>query len=224
MDILARLLKGKRGAKVLSFGHPDILALPEELAPIFGQMLAKDNAGVLASRKQHPNPNIVGSAKIVFRAMSAELHVIDKSMLYGVDETGDMNLPIAPQHHGAYDLVVDPGTTEHCFNVAQALKNAAEAVAVGGHIYHMVPLCHWNHGFWNFSPGVFADFYDSDNGFEVIRLEGIKRHRWVPVHAHGKFEIENHGRKLNLLCIARKIAAVPIKYPIQFKYREMLRS
>jgi hypothetical protein len=55
--------------------------------------------------------------------------------------------------------VLDCGTTEHCFNVGQAIINAAHAVKPGGAIFHCFPMCVMNHGFWNASPTAFKDFY-----------------------------------------------------------------
>lgn len=74
------------------------------------------------------------------------------------------------QNLGQYDVVLDCGTLEHCANVTNAFINAANAVRVGGHIIHHLPLNMLNHGYWNISPVWYADFY-RHNRFKLERLE-----------------------------------------------------
>jgi hypothetical protein len=220
VEIIADLVRDiPRPCRVLSFGHPDVLASPEELEAALGQRVEVDNEGVRESRNYHPGADIIGSAKVVFDALGAELVVLDKREVYGVDGVVDLNEPIGAEHRGRYDLVIDPGTTEHIFNVAQALKNVADTVKVGGFVYHMVPLCNFNHGFWNFSPVTFTQFYSAENGFELLQMRGSRRGRWVDVNPTGKFKLSNDGIKLSLMCIARRISAAEITFPaLQSKY------
>ena len=37
---------------------------------------------------------------------------------------------------GRFDLVVDPGTLEHCFDIAQAFDNVCSLLAEGGFVVH----------------------------------------------------------------------------------------
>ena len=205
----------------LSFGHPDILATPGELVPFLGTVLSPDNAGVIESRLGSPSGDIVGAARGVFSAVGAKLTVVDKRKVYGVDAVVDLNEPLPESYKRKYGLVIDPGTTEHCFNVAQALKNAAEAVSVGGYIYHMVPMASWNHGYWNFSPIAFMEFYSEENGFRVLRIEAaLKRKNLTPVDTKLKFEIPNGGRNVLLMCCVQRIREVEVTYPgMQGKYQ-----
>ena len=215
VDIIAGLMSNltdRKPLSVLSFGHPDILATPLELKH-WGEF-TPDNAEVLRERNYHPKPNIIGNAKPLFKALGGELFVIDIRKTNGVDEIGDLNYAIRPF---ANDIVIDPGTSEHCFNVGQALVNMARCVSMGGYIYHMVPLCHWNHGFWNFSPCAFNDFYEQ-NGFEVVTLQAEYRGYFQPVVTKGKFEIPTKGRKLNLMCIAKRVKDIDIGFPTQYKW------
>jgi SAM-dependent methyltransferase len=76
----------------------------------------------------------------------------------------DLNVPV-PELYNQYDMVFDGGTLEHCFNVKQVFSNIVNLVKVGGIILHAVPMNGWvGHGFYQFSPGLFFDFYDA-NGF-----------------------------------------------------------
>lgn len=218
---IAKLVMAVPGPRrVLSFGHPDILATPEELLPILGKVVGTHNEAVRQDRNYLTDAGIVGSAKIVFEALWASLDVLDIRESFGVTDLVDLNTPVPTKYKNRYTVVVDPGTSEHIFNVAQALKTAAEAVVVGGYVYHMVPMAHWNHGYWNFSPVAFSQFYSEQNGFVVTRLEAQRNGQVFQVEASKKFKIDNNGFRLHLLCIAQKVCAVPeITFPNQGKWK-----
>ncbi len=83
----------------------------------------------------------------------------------------DLNLPLPERHRGQFDAVIDFGTLEHVFDVAQALRNCAALLRPGGQVLHVVPgnnLC--GHGFWQFSPEAFLSFYTDRNGFRDTRV------------------------------------------------------
>lgn len=217
IGLLANLLLPKP-CQIVSFGHPDVLATPDELEPIFGRTLPIDPAGVIKARgKGTVKSNIVGNARIVAEALGGTLDVWEASpKLYNVDYVIDLNHPFPVKSYA--DLVIDPGTSEHCFNVGTALVNMANFVKKGGFIYHRVPLCHWNHGFWNFSPCAFGDFYEQ-NGFKILTLAAESKGKLqTEAHHYKKFEIANHGRKLQLICVAQKVEDGPAAFPKQFKF------
>lgn len=72
---------------------------------------------------------------------------------------------------GAFDLVLDCGTTEHCVNPCQALVNAAAACRPGGRVFHHLPVTMVNHGYWNVCPSYLRDFYQTANGFTIEHCE-----------------------------------------------------
>ncbi|HEY6021417.1 MAG TPA: hypothetical protein VIY48_16375 [Candidatus Paceibacterota bacterium] len=203
------------GFSTISFGHPDILASPDDLLPILGVRLPIDNQGI--GHRSGMKSDAVGNARLVFGALGSQMTIVEIRKTYNVDAIVDLNFPI---DLGRYDLVIDPGTSEHCFNVGQALVNMAKCVKVGGWIYHRVPLCHWNHGFWNFSPCAFNDFYLA-NGFDVI-LNAECGGRMHPVKTKkgdgGKWFSPRDGRKWQLVCTAQRIKDKDIGFPMQSKY------
>lgn len=78
----------------------------------------------------------------------------------------DLNQPIENNLIDKYNLVYDGGTTEHCFNVFQVMANAIKLLKIGGSVIHQLPMSGYvNHGFYQFSPTFFFDFYEA-NGFE----------------------------------------------------------
>jgi SAM-dependent methyltransferase len=82
-----------------------------------------------------------------------------------------------PSHlSGSAQLVIDMGTSEHIFNVAQVFKNIVQLLKVGGVVIHLSPVSWFNHGFYNFNPLLFNEFYTA-NGFRRLEHHLI----WSPL-------------------------------------------
>lgn len=87
------------------------------------------------------------------------------------DIIGDLNVPFPEELWNRYDLVFDSGTAEHCFNIKEVLGNAVRALKVGGRVMHILPMSGFaGHGFYQFSPDLFAAFYGK-NGFGEIDIK-----------------------------------------------------
>lgn len=126
----------------------------------------------------------------------------------------DLNQPVRFVQH---DLVIDPGTLEHCFNIGQAFMNAAGAVKLGGRIFHGSPMSMLNHGFYNLNPTLFGFFYQS-NGFEIERIEarsmgGIGNE--IPMRLHARFAGDGNSA---IYCLAKRIEEKTFMFPTQNKY------
>lgn len=139
----------------------------------------------------------------------------------------NLNRPLPAEFTDRYDLVYDGGTLEHCFNAPQVMANAVAALRQGGTVIHHVPLNNWvNHGFYQFSPCLFFDFYET-NGFTNLTLKVHRLHRgkesitdYDPVSPP---EGLSNGRE-RALCFfyATKAKAVAeITFPIQGHYRNV---
>jgi len=118
-----------------------------------------------------------------------------------------------------YDLIIDPGTLEHCFNVGQAFAHVLAALDVGGRVYHIGPVSMVNHGFWNVSPTAVYDWYEA-NGCEVemFRLVATGDREYLTLDA-------KQGRRRFVVpaestyrAIVRKVRSVPLTWPVQAKY------
>lgn len=84
----------------------------------------------------------------------------------GVDRVVDLNRPILPSLAGQADLLIDPGTLEHIFDLRRALENVVELLAPGGIAYHHTPLNWVDHGFVNPCPCFWVRGYEAQ-GFTV---------------------------------------------------------
>lgn len=102
---------------------------------------------------------------------AASIASIDASNYENASFIHDLNLPLPEQMKNKFSAAIDFGTLEHMFNYPQALKNAMESVATGGH-FLCVTQCNGfiGHGFYQFSPELFFRALSAENGFELEYL------------------------------------------------------
>lgn len=83
----------------------------------------------------------------------------------------DLNFDPAPEEHwGAFDVVLNFGTTEHVFNQLNSFKVIHDTAKVGGFIFHQVPTVGYlNHGYWTYSIKTFVDLAAA-NEYEVVSM------------------------------------------------------
>jgi hypothetical protein len=195
---------------VLSLGYPDLLVTPEECRALLG--VVPETFTDFGS--WHGVKHRLPETHTVFAALGARLRCVDITASRGAEEPVDLNYPV---QLGSYDLVIDPGTTEHCFNVGVAIMNAANAVKPGGAIFHGPPLSMVNHGFYNFCPTLLHDFY-TQNGW-VIEAFGARGNLGngepVALHPTQRF---GAAPEAALYCVAVRKNDAPLKFPTQTKY------
>lgn len=213
--------------RILSLGYPDILASPAALAKIFGVDVMRkvavraDSAKIVRWHNAGAMTDSVAEAGALFEALGFELDVLDLVQARGGEILQDLNVPMAASLHERYAAVIDAGTLEHCFNIAQAATNIAQAVALGGFVMHGNPLNMYNHGFYNLNPTWYHDFYEA-NGFCVesaqIVVDAVTdAPRVAPAPAFGRFRAIPDNA--SLLVIARRKSISTIAWPVQTKYR-----
>lgn len=219
--------------KILSLGYPDLLVNPSDLAQTFGTDIAKKlifHPDSKAIAKWHNIESIttdIVESKHLFQLLGYELDVLDITQSRGDEIICDLNEPCPEELHGQYGIVIDSGTCEHCFNIAQAVKNLANMVSVGGYILQGNPLNMYNHGFYNLNPTWYFDAY-TNNGFSIEHLEIIED----PVFNPKVYDVPSYQRfhqvpeNASLIAIAKKDTQKEFRWPIQHKYQEnpMLRG
>ena len=226
---IARRRETRPALRGLFLAYPDLLLPKAALAAMVGdELLAKvptrDDAAAIW--KYHglagvtdPMFDSVG----LFRALGVEPTVIDVARLRGMERIVDLNQPLPEDLVQAFDLVVDTGTCEHCFNVGQAFANACNALDVGGVLVHAAPVTRINHGFWSFNPTVYPDFFE-DNGFRLQLLVGVEGSL---SQGFRTFKIEPFSRaqlppEAGVYVIAERAEVRPLRWPVQRKYRGMI--
>jgi SAM-dependent methyltransferase len=122
-----------------------------------------------------------GFADDLLRSLGAtSVDALDYSDFEGASFTGDLNGPIDLGQQ--FDTVIDFGTSEHIFNVAEALRNCIRLCKVGGNILHSLPAnSDCGHGFYQLSPALFFALYSANNGFsdtEVFIADLMDERHW----------------------------------------------
>lgn len=86
----------------------------------------------------------------------------------------DLNGPIDLGRR--FDIVMNIGTLEHVFNVAQGFKTVHDHTRPGGFMLHGMPFTGWvEHGFYNFNPTIIWDLAASnDYRIEMFVYSEIK--------------------------------------------------
>lgn len=215
----------KESSRALSFGYPDVLADSDQLAALFGEeirdklKIREDGARIAAWHNMTGKIAHVVETLSLFSALGLELETIDVHPSRGVERKVDLNHPLPADLAARYGLVLDLGTIEHCFNIGQAITNAAQATALGGFVVHANPMSMVNHGFYNLSPTFYVDFYEQ-NGFEVVFMSGIAGR--VPDYTF--FDIDSMKRiqvaaDCSIIAVVRRREMRPIVWPTQAKYR-----
>lgn len=217
---------GCASRRVCALGYPDILVGPEQLRLILGDEVTAglryraDSAEILGWHGAPDDVRRVPDAAALFSALGWELEVVDITAARGGEIILDLNEPLPADMKQRFAMVIDAGTLEHCFNIGRAVQNVAEFVAAGGAVVHGNPANMFNHGFYNLNPTWYYDFYEQ-NGYviELLRLVsyGPQGARVAEVPPFARF----HGIPENsiLLAVARRADIVPIRWPIQRKYR-----
>lgn len=207
---------------ILSLGYPDILATKEQLATLFqGSVIesleTRDDAiDVAAMHNMEGLVHWCVESYALFRAMNVNFEVIDFTDWTGSEIVFDLNQPIYKEWHEKYDLVIDPGTTEHVFNIAQVMINILLITKKDGYIYHQTPFSLPNHGFYSISPTFYIDFYEENDAvlesYKILSLAEDEKDlniREPFSHTHGTSSI-----------LVKKVKhKEEIAFPIQGKYK-----
>lgn len=216
VKLLAPILKGR---EVLCLGYPDLIMSPEVAKTQFGVDVGGWDGGV-----GYGLPPRIAETKELFAALGAvRTYVVDVRSYDRVDRAGfDLNMP-HPEVDKSFDLVIDPGTMEHCANVGQALMTAAGAVRGAGYVLHISPVTMINHGFYNMNPVLLRDFY-TQNGWDIRSFGAFLAHPpfedvvWEEKWNKGRMPLENN---LALLALVQRRADAPdLKWPAQEVYRK----
>lgn len=105
------------------------------------------------------------SDRVFFQLLTGHPSVaLDISNYEGAEYVWDLNNPIPDYLKHVFGTVIDSGSLEHVFNVSEALINMNRLTAPDGRIIHFTPANNYlEHGFYQFSPTLFTDYYGVNN-------------------------------------------------------------
>jgi hypothetical protein len=109
------------------------------------------------------------------------VYATDISTYENPDFIIDLNEPVDVSYYERFDTIVDVGTLEHVFDIATALKNLVRMCRPGGSVILINPSTGAiDHGFYQFSPTLYFDYFGS-NGFSVVSCYLVEPLRYDPV-------------------------------------------
>jgi hypothetical protein len=175
------------------------------------------------------------SDQAVLRALGAEeVLALDYADFEGAELVYDLNQPVPQSWWDRFHGILDSGTLEHVFAVPTALANLARMLRVGGRVIHISPCNNFaNHGFYQFSPTLLADFYEA-NAFTDLQVfvaeeTGVDHQSsfWdlFEIDPRRQPVLMTSRRRLLLIVVAEKTAASTAdRPPLQTYYRQLFDS
>lgn len=102
---------------------------------------------------------------------------LDVSDYEGAEIVHDLNEEnLSSDYYESADLIIDAGTLEHVFHLPNALNTIFLLLRPGGMVYHHSPSNGYlDHGFYQFSPTLFYDYY-RENNYKIISANLINRY------------------------------------------------
>lgn len=134
----------------------------------------------------------------------------------------DLNKPLGLKQ--TFDLVINHGTMEHVFNVAQFLVTMHECCKDGGLMIHDSPWTGWlDHGFFSFHPTLYYDLA-AKNGYEIelCAMHEIRSRRITRIECRDHIaQLAAAGKvpaNAMLFVAMRKRGTKPFRIPMQGYY------
>lgn len=157
---------------------------------------------------------------------STKIDSLDISDYQGASIVHDLNKPLPQEYECKYDCVIDGGTLEHVFNVAEALVSIMQLLRPGGlFITCTMANNYCGHGFYQFSPELFYRTFSEENGFSVKLCKIYTEGKFVDIGDPGPTgksgQISPSESVAMLMVATHKIAHVkPFRhgYPVQGQF------
>lgn len=119
------------------------------------------------------------AAKLLYKELFEPSKIISIDMDGPTALKYDLNKPFTLDEK--FDVVINHGTAEHIFNVANVFRVIHNSCAVGGLMIHEAPFTGWiDHGFYNLQPTLFWDIA-AVNAYEIVLFaaEHLKTQLWT---------------------------------------------
>lgn len=159
---------------------------------------------------------------------------LDYSAFEGAELVFDLNQPVPAEWESRFDLVLDAGTMEHVFDVRRVLMNCGRLLSAGGRVVHLSPANNYvNHGFFQFSPTLFLDYYHANRFSDVRAYVAEQIGRDGRYAAWDLFQLDlarqpvcmRSSRQMLAICVAEKsVHSTTDEMPMQGYYQDLFRQ
>jgi SAM-dependent methyltransferase len=166
------------GRQAIHVSYADIRRAAQAAGTRLGA-LGGDHGDAEAFAEDHKAPTDTS----FFRMLGFSEHrSLDSSPYEGADIVFDLNaIELPDELRGRFDVVLDIAVMEHVFNIAQAMRNIHEMLAVGGRFVFFVPAIHTiDAAFFGISPTFFYDFFRAND----YLVNALKLYRFPLGHYH----------------------------------------
>ncbi len=208
------------GPRVACLGYPDVVedrrAIGGELLPASPYCAAIQKWHGLLASVEPPDTDA-----LLARLGLTEPTYFDLMPSRSCEVAMNLNEPLPTEWRGRFDVLIDTGTLEHCFNIGQAFCNMADMLKEGGVVVAMWPMTNINHGFWCVQPTAAYDAF-TQNGWVVEKLcarwkngRQIQVMDFLPNPGARAKSTPNEGV---LVVVARRVVVQPWVWPTQAKY------
>lgn len=163
--------------KILSLGYPSV-CLPTQYSNQENFKPREPNNSI--ERNLKTNSQIKGfnleffefdhilSSLFIDKKFTLEVLDIHSAQYPGI--IWDLNKEIPYSYYNNYDLILDSGSLEHCFNIGTAFQNIARMLSLNGMIVSAIPYFSPHHGYYNVNPNLLYEFYCPLNGFKLVDI------------------------------------------------------
>lgn len=236
--ILKKSKQYKFAGPLLTFGNQDIYATAENI-----RRWAKDD-DVFLSQPEKILLSTSGDVPTINKEAKEYIHAKTFFEFLGIQETDyydidkfdfdrpkiihDLQYPVDAKYHDFFNLIVDSGTLEHIFDVRAVMENTVKMTKVGGYVLQFIPAQNFlNHGFYQFSPTFFYDFFTA-NGFEIVESYLVEvrgrsdRYHWYDQEKDYTGLFFNPKNRLVNCFLSRKVRNMDhIELPDQYFYKKL---
>lgn len=223
--------------KIVSVGYPDLIfknSDRKKLISLGHQKFIQSRPEAMQWHGLNPEEYSYFSIQKLFEFESWKFDYLDIKQGTGSDSDGfievDLNQSIPNHLYSSYDILIDSGTAEHCFNIGKVFENYFHLLKPGGILFQYIPFLSPNHGFWSMNPTAAFDLascnpikvldckllsFDSYKSYFKNKANEIK---FLPT---GRFSIDSSlfSNTVLMFFVYKKYKKSIFRYPVQAKYR-----
>ena len=223
--------------KIVSIGYPDLLYKNSDLSKFISPEYHAYVEARPEAMKWHgldaDNYSYFSIQKL-FENESWQFDYIDIKQGTGADSEGfievDLNNSIPSHLYSCYDLLIDSGTAEHCFNIGKVFENYFHLLKPGGFLFQYIPFLSPNHGFWSMNPTAVFDLASCNPikvlDCKILSFDSYKSYfknqaNCIKFSPTGRFAIDqNHfSNTVLMFFVYKKYKKSIFRFPVQAKYR-----